>query len=278
MAIMPEGKSRAPGVDVIATNEQNHRHSELNSMLRQYDLMVDLVSQYTEPNAPRFVLSPEIIVSLQAVLAYPKGPQPGYRLHQVRIATNDFVPMPPWVIPTAIHELCAHINQSWDTSDALELAAYVLWRLNWIHPFGDGNGRTARALSYLILSIKLGGMLPGIPTIPEQLRERRADYFDALAKIDTTFREHKAANVAPLAALLQAMLVKQLEVMPALASEESASVHELVNRRVRTAAEAIVSETYGSTTVGDKIFVVRRPFGPSDRATRSNRRSRGNAY
>jgi hypothetical protein len=29
-----------------------------------------------------------------------------------------------------------------------ELAAYGLWRLNWIHPFVEGNGRTARAVCY----------------------------------------------------------------------------------------------------------------------------------
>ena len=29
-------------------------------------------------------------------------------------------------------------------------AAYTLWRLNWIHPFDDGNERTARVLALII--------------------------------------------------------------------------------------------------------------------------------
>ncbi|HET9282483.1 MAG TPA: Fic family protein [Candidatus Angelobacter sp.] len=51
---------------------------------------------------------------------------------------------------------------------AIHLAAYVIWRLNWIHPFADGNGRTSRALSYLVLCTRLGERLPGTVTIPDQ--------------------------------------------------------------------------------------------------------------
>jgi hypothetical protein len=36
-----------------------------------------------------------------------------------------------------------------------------MWRTNWVHPFDDGNGRTARAASYLVLCVKLGYRLPG---------------------------------------------------------------------------------------------------------------------
>jgi Fic family protein len=45
-------------------------------------------------------------------------------------------------------EACSFVAARW-SDDALFLAAYVLWRLSWIHPFEDGNGRTARAASYL---------------------------------------------------------------------------------------------------------------------------------
>jgi hypothetical protein len=56
--------------------------------------------------------------------------------------------------------LCEYINENWKKS-AVHLAAYVLWKMNWIHPFADGNGRTARAVSYVVLSIKLDSLLPG---------------------------------------------------------------------------------------------------------------------
>jgi Fic family protein len=52
--------------------------------------------------------------------------------------------------------MCDYVNDQWSVRTALHLAAYVMWRLNWIHPFTDGNGRTSRISSYVILTIKAG--------------------------------------------------------------------------------------------------------------------------
>ncbi len=256
MAVMPDGELRTPGPDDDTTSKQDNRRVALNSTLRQYDLMVDLITRYTAPNALRFVLSPELIISLQAVLSFPGGPQSGYRHHQVRIATNDFIPISPEKISGAVDELCAFVNRSWETSDALTLSAYALWRLNWIHPFGDGNGRTARALSYLILSIKLGSVLPGAPTIPEQLLQRRADYFDALANVDRAYRERDVVDVAPLYALIHKMLLRQLDAAPALAPEDITSVHDLVNQRVRNAPDIVIKKIFGSSKIEERLWSV----------------------
>ena len=49
------------------------------------------------------------------------------------------------------------VNRAWEKADELTLGAYVLWRLNHIHPFINGNGRTARAASYFVICLKLGG-------------------------------------------------------------------------------------------------------------------------
>lgn len=48
--------------------------------------------------------------------------------------------------------------ENW-SKPADHLGAYVLWKLNWIHPFADGNGRTARAVAYVVMSIKLDSLL-----------------------------------------------------------------------------------------------------------------------
>jgi Fic family protein len=91
----------------------------------------------------------------------------------------------------------------------VHLAAYVLWKLNWIHPFADGNGRTARAIAYVVLSIKLDSVLPGAPTIPEQIAGNKKPYYDALEAAD----KHLAggeADVGDLEKMLDAMLSTQL--------------------------------------------------------------------
>lgn len=57
------------------------------------------------------------------------------------------------------------LSMIWTSGDALDAAAYALWRINWIHPFRNGNGRTARSFSYACLSLHLGAVLPGAPTV-----------------------------------------------------------------------------------------------------------------
>src|SRR5262245_20714875 len=87
--------------------------------------------------------------------------------------------------------------------------AYLMWRLNWIHPFADGNGRTARMTSYVVMSIRIGRVLPGAPTIPEQIVENRKAYFDALDAADQACAKGHA-DVAKMEELLSALLANQL--------------------------------------------------------------------
>jgi len=61
----------------------------------------------------------------------------------------------------------------------------ALWRLNWIHPFIEGNGRTARAACYYLLCVKHGAILPGRKIVPERIRENREPYYAALKSADT---------------------------------------------------------------------------------------------
>lgn len=104
--------------------------------------------------------------------------------------------------------LCEYINDNWHKS-AVHLAAYVLWKMNWIHPFADGNGRTARAVSYVVLSIKLDSLLPGTPTIPEQIAADKQPYYKALEEADKAWASGNV-DVSALEGLLGDMLAHQL--------------------------------------------------------------------
>jgi Fic family protein len=88
-------------------------------------------------------------------------------------------------------------------------SGYVLWRMNWIHPFADGNGRTARAISYVVLSIKLDSLLPGTPTIPEQIAADKQPYYKALEAADREWANEKV-DVSELEEVVEAMLSQQL--------------------------------------------------------------------
>ena len=105
--------------------------------------------------------------------------------------------------------MCEYVNDNQGKS-ALHWSAYVMWRLNWIHPFAGGNGRTSRAVSYLVLCARLGYKLVGTDTIPEQIVANRQPYYAALDAADAVWAEQRTVDVSKMEALLGNMLARQL--------------------------------------------------------------------
>src|SRR5260221_638598 len=118
-------------------------------------------------------------------------------------------PPPSYLVPALIEDMCDYVNERFTESSAVHLAAYVMWRLNWIHPFADGNGRTSRATSYMVLCLRLRERLPGSHTIPEQIVRNRGPYFAALDSADAA-AQTGAVDVSKMEALLSDMLAAQL--------------------------------------------------------------------
>ena len=85
--------------------------------------------------------------------------------------------------------MCDYVNQKWNSLLPADLAAYVMWRINWIHPFFGGNGRTARSASYLVLCAKLGFLPAGKETIPELIAANREPYYEALRSADAAWAQ-----------------------------------------------------------------------------------------
>lgn len=104
------------------------------------------------------------------------------------VTVGDHNPPDHYRVSALMDDFVNEVNRYWDEVDEVSLAAHVLWRLNWIHPFINGNGRTARAACYFVLCVKLGGWLPGTIILPELLRrpENRDRYVQALRHADAT--------------------------------------------------------------------------------------------
>jgi len=101
------------------------------------------------------------------------------------------------------------VQENWYVWTPAELAAYGLWRLNWIHPFVEGNGRTARATCYYLLCTRSGALLPGKQIIPERIKKNRDGYVAALKAADHAWSNGHldfSAMEDYLAKLLQAQL------------------------------------------------------------------------
>jgi Fic family protein len=103
----------------------------------------------------------------------------------------------------------------WTTADPIHIAALTLWRLNWIHPFKNGNGRTARAFSYACLCMKFGFVLPGTPTVIDQIMVSRPDYNAALRHADLTLEANGSPDLGPMKELIERLLTEQLSSIPA---------------------------------------------------------------
>jgi Fic family protein len=177
--------------------------------LRQYDTGLELIGYYQEPGRP-FSLQRSHILELQSVALDGLDPNAGnWRTGNVQISKSRHQPPGPHLVPMLTQELCDYINDKWHEKSAFHLASYVMWKLNWIHPFPDGNGRTSRILSYLILNLKLGYLLPGKPTIPEQIQADRTAYFKALEAADEAAATG-GLDVSAMETLLKGLLATQL--------------------------------------------------------------------
>lgn len=119
----------------------------------------------------------------------------------VNSATDEVVyrPPSPEATPGMMREFVEYINRRMEALDAASpsvdnhpvvLAAIVCHRLNHIHPFCDGNGRTARALATLILmrrgymGIRTGDKLRPIMSLEWYLDAHRSEYAATLRLAD----------------------------------------------------------------------------------------------
>ena len=96
-----------------------------------------------------------------------------YRTRQVFITGTDYVPPAAKDVPTCMADLVAELAMKQNKLHPVEFAAHAHRRLVDIHPFEDGNGRTARLLMNLIL-VNRGFCIVSIPPI------LRREYITAL--------------------------------------------------------------------------------------------------
>lgn len=190
------------------TNTEHHpayRALEVSNGTRQYDLLRSLVTIAIEVNKP--FLSQTVIKSFNFHAISCLHTNAGeYRPCPVMV--GEYRPPEHYRVQALMDDLVNEVNRRWETTDPITLASYVLWRLNLIHPFINGNGRTARAACYYVLCLKLGGLLPGSPILPELLRINRDEYVDCLQRVDASAADQ--LSLEPLVNLLTRLLTEQL--------------------------------------------------------------------
>jgi Fic family protein len=191
--------------------EDEKAQIEARNGLAQFDHVTKLVDQASGPKGPRFRLRHSTILELNRIAVDQLVDPPGaYRAVEIKITGSKHEPPIPKDVPLALDLMCEYVQSYWDEKTPIHLAAYVMWRLNWIHPFVDGNGRTSRAASYLVLCARLGYRLPGTKTIPERIAENKTPYYHALDAADAAWRATGEPDVSQMEKLLDEHLAAQL--------------------------------------------------------------------
>ncbi|PWB84053.1 MAG: cell filamentation protein Fic [Methylocystaceae bacterium] len=204
-----ERHSQADPVELIRDPEKKARREAENGV-RQFNSALQIIRDHIPNHDGAFRLRQAAILKLHREALDGIHPLAGtYRNSRVFIGKSNHLPPSFLEVPDHVADVCDYVNRNWNEKNAVHLAAYVLWRLNWIHPFADGNGRTARIVSYVILNIKLNSLLPGAPTIPDQIAADKAPYYSALEKADEAWRFEKV-DLSAMEAMLERMLAEQL--------------------------------------------------------------------
>lgn len=224
---MAEDRYSKPVAATLITDKLERAKRESENGLRQVDVILERVARHTGPQAKPFRLAPSVLLALnRAAIEGIEATAGAFRTGGMEIHGSRHEPPSGADVPELIEELCDYVNDNWATSTAVHLAAYVMWRINWIHPFDDGNGRTARAASYLVLLIKTGSMLPGAKTIPERIVASKNAYYFALEKADKAYKRDKKIDVSELEGIVVSALAGQLADVVMDASGASAGTQQ----------------------------------------------------
>jgi Uncharacterized conserved protein len=146
---------------------------------------VDEAISAGEPISEYFIR--ELHVLAVSELAREGDKTPGtYRQSGVKIAQSSHLPPEALLVPQYMQELVEFINHEDPPKYGLMKVALAHHRFGWIHPFGNGNGRTVRLLTYALLikygfNVKDGGRVLNPTAVFCNDRER---YYQMLAQAD----------------------------------------------------------------------------------------------
>jgi Fic family protein len=191
-------------------NPELYDRIQEHNLLRQYDLLSNCIEIGLDKGIEAFDKYTLWALNHAAV---ENIAQFGGRFREEPIYVGDYTPPRFQEVPHLMDMFFSFIHENWGVDGVGDtptgLAAYALWRLNWIHPFVEGNGRTARAACYYLICMHYGALLPGKKIVPERIRENRDPYYEALKAADRAW-DQGHIDVSLLADYLAELLKGQL--------------------------------------------------------------------
>lgn len=171
--------------DAVLENDSHKHFLKPEQEIRNYFIALTLLEKKLQLKEP---FSKKLILEVQA--AVEKGASkekiglrgempPGvlFAVYDSQSGAAEYIPPQYTDIPALLDELVEYVNTSDD--HPLIIAAVVHYQLVTIHPFEDGNGRTARLLSGYILDL-LGYGFGGIGSLEEYFAYDSDEYYASL--------------------------------------------------------------------------------------------------
>lgn len=190
-------------------------HLEANNHKEALDYLYDLLDK-----DKRHTFSEKLVRSLHQLVLQniDKNWAGQYRTGPVRIGGSKHTPPPALSVPRLMNGLIIWISQNRKKLHPIELAAIVHHRIVSIHPFFDGNGRTARLLMNIIL------MQSKYP-LAVILKNDRKKYYAVLGQAD-------AGDFGPLSRFVARAVERSVDIYlkmlsPEAGKEEFVSLSEL---------------------------------------------------
>ena len=197
---LEEVTALAKGRKVMATRKAKQEVLNYLSTLDEVPAFAE-----REPFTPDDLLELHRTIS-QGTLDDPRD-EGAFRRRQVVVANRAtgevmFTPPPTEKVPALVDNLIDWFgSERSDELDPVVLAGVAHYRLVWIHPFADGNGRTARVLATLAL-YKRGFDVKRFFTLDDYYDQDRRGYYAALRAVDqstldlTSWLEYFTTGVA----------------------------------------------------------------------------------
>ncbi|WP_295566469.1 Fic family protein [uncultured Holdemanella sp.] len=172
-------------VDEVIDNDEQKHYLKPEQEVRNYFLALNYLE---EQAAKKEKFSKKLILDVQKFVEKGaskekiglRGPMPPgvlFAVYDSQTGSPDYIPPEYMEIPSLLDELVEYVNTTDD--HPLIIAAIVHYQLVTIHPFEDGNGRTARLLSGYILDIN-GYGFNGIGSLEEYFAYDIDEYYESI--------------------------------------------------------------------------------------------------
>ncbi len=163
---------------------QEYLGVEIDNMIAAYNLIIESLSgdrQIPVNLDTLCAFNRQILAGLELEAEVNPG-----NLRQHSVVAGSYLGAPWQDVPELLSQLCSWLSQGFEAPTPNQQIPYAFIKavtahvyLEWIHPFGDGNGRLGRLVEFLIL-VTSGVPVPAAHVLTSHYNDTRGEYYRQL--------------------------------------------------------------------------------------------------